>query len=172
MKEKMESYTPLEMEKIEKGRLSSWEAQELANMIITTFEGYDLKKLEPKDYEKAMEEIEEIKKWSKGEETKIEDLIEILKSIAVMGGVSYFYFGAVAKALEILSNTVSLPTWGKISVAVASSIGAFFGSMKTLNAVSDHGKMGNRIHAKEKLKNLEDETRARLEAEEKYDKSN
>ena len=58
--------TPEEMKIIEDNRLSETQAHELANMIQAKLEEYDLKQLKPKDYEKAMKEIEVLQNWANG----------------------------------------------------------------------------------------------------------
>lgn len=68
-------------EKIEEGRLSVENAEELAEWITGTFEGRDLSKLESEDYEKVMGEIE---KEAEKEGVSVEVLLGALRNIGIV----------------------------------------------------------------------------------------
>ncbi len=156
MKEKLEGLTPLEMDRIEKSRLSLEEAQDMANMIITKFEGYDLSKLEPEDYEEAMKEIEAIKRWAEGNETTREKLVEVLKSCGLFGAIGILT--TIPETL-IFGNNVPLPAQGVTAVATAAIM------LKT----GVFSPISRREEAKTiELSNLKEETSERLEAEKKF----
>ena len=152
MKEKLENLTPLEMDRMEKGRLSLEDAQEMANMIITKFEGYDLSKLEPEDYEHAMKEIEEIKRWAEANETTREKLIEVLKRCSLFGTLRLI--SVVGPSVFLGSNTFAKVVSGVLGVA------AGYKMWPSLDY--------RRKNANKELSDLKNETEERLEAEEKF----
>lgn len=169
MKEKMEGYTPLQMERIEKGRLSLEQAQDFANLIVTKFEGLDPKKLEPKDYEQAMKEIENLKKWAKGDVRTIRSLIIELKESPVLCTFMTLLTSSLPfTALSFLDKAVASPSFNSIIMAAIATPVA----IKMVSDFPSNLRHNAKITSIKELRQLEEETEARLAAEEKHNKSN
>jgi len=152
MKEKLDGeLTPLQMLERDRGRLSENDAHDLANLMITKFDGLDLTKLEPKDYEEAEKEILELKRWAEGKETTEDTLVAILKRMTVLMPLLFI-------------STLGINAIADINPNAGNLILSIFGSM-SLSALSLGRKYGN---VEKKLSELETNNRKRIIAEEEY----
>ncbi len=157
---KIEKPTAEEIEVLNENRLSPENAQELANLILTKLDKYDFKKLETEDYEEAMREIENLKRWASGKEhsrDKIESLVDFFNEHKILSSIMAAGFIGMATA-EVTGGG-----FAQSAASLCASFGAAF--------VLAHGEgLNGNFKTKEKiseleLKNLENKTEKRLEGE-------
>ena len=151
MKEKIDGLTPSEMQEIDNNRLSEEEAHNLANLILTKFEGLDLTKLEPKDYEQAQKEILELKKWANKDDTPVDDLKVILGQMTI---TLPLYFATAMGATAFMNG---IPSGADL---------AFAAIVSTMNGIVIAGLKNK--ESREKLSDLQEKTFERRVAEKKY----
>jgi len=153
MKERIDELTPSEMQGIDNNRLSEEEAHDLANLIMTKFDGLDLTKLEPKDYEQAQKEILELRKWANKDDTPVDDLKVILGQMTI---TLPLYFATIMGTTAIMNG---IPYGSDLAVAAI---------LSTMNGLAITA--GKSRKSQKKLSDLYQKTSERRAAEKKYGK--